>query len=120
MRRVKKYQHGFVLDPFVLSPTHTVQDVLECKKKFGFTGIPITENGKMGGKPGRRIATLMELTRSKVGSRRELSGVEDITFYNISGKLSGIVTSRDIDFMEKGVSMTPLSMVMTPFEYLVS
>ncbi len=50
MRRVKKYQHGFVLDPFVLSPAHTVKDVLECKKKFGFTGIPITENGKMGGK----------------------------------------------------------------------
>lgn len=32
----------------------------------------------------------------------------------------GIVTSRDIDFMEKGVSMTPLSKVMTPFEDLVS
>ncbi len=39
---------------------------------------------------------------------------------NVSGKLSGIVTSRDIDFMEKGVSMTPLSKVMTPLENLVS
>ena len=49
MKRVKKYQHGFVLDPFVLSPNNTVADVLDCKKKFGFCGIPITENGKMGG-----------------------------------------------------------------------
>jgi IMP dehydrogenase len=48
--RVKKYQHGFVLDPFVLSPKNTVDDVLACKKKFGFCGIPITENGKMGGR----------------------------------------------------------------------
>lgn len=50
VKRVKKYQHGFVLDPFVLSPNNTVSDVLDCKKKFGFCGIPITENGKMGGK----------------------------------------------------------------------
>ena len=49
VKRVKKYQHGFVLDPFVLSPNNTVADVLDCKKKFGFCGIPITENGKMGG-----------------------------------------------------------------------
>merc|ERR1712038_1300678 len=48
--KVKKYQHGFVLDPYVLSPTHTVQDVLDCKRKHGFCGIPITNDGKMGGK----------------------------------------------------------------------
>lgn len=46
--KVKKYQHGFVLDPIVLGPDHLVRDVSEVKKKHGFTGIPITENGKMG------------------------------------------------------------------------
>jgi len=48
--KVKKYQHGFVLDPIVLGPNHLVKDVSEVKKKHGFTGIPITENGKMGSK----------------------------------------------------------------------
>ncbi len=48
MQKVKKYQHGFVLDPYVLGPNATVGDVLACKKMHGFTGIPITENGKMG------------------------------------------------------------------------
>merc|ERR1719187_1700189 len=38
--KVKRYQPGFVLDPIVLSPDHTVQDVLEVKKKHGFSGFP--------------------------------------------------------------------------------
>ncbi len=50
MEKVKKYQHGFVLNPFVLSPTDTVADVIKCKEKFGFGGIPITDSGKLGGK----------------------------------------------------------------------
>ncbi len=34
----------------MLGPDHEVKDVAEVKKKHGFTGIPITENGKMGSK----------------------------------------------------------------------
>ena len=39
-----------MLDPIVLGPNHLVKDVSDVKKKHGFTGIPITENGKMGSK----------------------------------------------------------------------
>ena len=74
---------GFVLDPYVLSPGHTVQSVLECKKQHGFCGIPITDNGLMG------------------------------------GKLVGIVTSRDIDFLQNPESM-PLEDVMTPVDQLIT
>lgn len=46
---MKKYKHGFIRHPIVLGPANTVADVLEAKKKHGFTGIPVTDTGKLGG-----------------------------------------------------------------------
>lgn len=80
VRAVKKYKHGFIRDPVVLGPENTVEDVLRVKREKGFAGkrfnsklifiyfkmcsyikinffkssfhkgIPITDNGKIGGK----------------------------------------------------------------------
>jgi len=46
----QKYEQGFIIDPVVMSPHDLVADVLASKKKFGFSGIPITETGKIGAK----------------------------------------------------------------------
>ena len=72
---VKKYKNGFITSPACLSPQHTIADVLNLKQLFGFSGVPITEDGHMG------------------------------------SKLLGMVTSRDIDFIED--KATVLSSVMT-------
>jgi len=48
--RVKRYENGRITDPSTLSPTDTINEVDEIKYKFGFTGVPITEDGKMGSK----------------------------------------------------------------------
>lgn len=83
--KVKKYKHGFIHDPVVLSPQQTVTDVLAVKKEHGFCGIPITEDGKLG------------------------------------GKLVGIVTSRDIDFLDdKDFANTKLETIMTKLDALVT
>jgi len=58
------YRNGFISDPKCLGPDSTVSDVLAIKAKFGFAGVPITADGKMG------------------------------------STLVGMVTNRDIDFVE--------------------
>lgn len=83
--KVKKYKHGFIRDPIVLGPKNTVMDVLAIKEKHGFCGIPVTENGKVG------------------------------------GKLIGMVTSRDIDFLEgMHLKTTTLEEIMTRLEKLIT
>ncbi|CAF0753513.1 unnamed protein product [Adineta steineri] len=85
VRRVKRYEQGFITDPLVLSPTNTVADIYAIKNSHGFSGIPVTENGK------------------------------------INSKLLGLITFRDIDFLNKDQwSTIPVSQVMTSIDDLIT
>ncbi|CAK9822520.1 Inosine-5'-monophosphate dehydrogenase [Anthophora retusa] len=86
VHKVKKYKHGFIRDPVVLSPNHTVSDVINVKVEHGFSGVPITDTGKLG------------------------------------GKLLGIVTSRDIDFLESSPNQQSIKLdtIMTKLENLIT
>ena len=56
----------------MLSATHMVSDVRKVKETYGFSGIPITDTGKMG------------------------------------GKLIGLITQRDVDFLLEEQYNTPI------------
>ncbi|KAK9465899.1 IMP dehydrogenase/GMP reductase [Lipomyces arxii] len=64
VRKVKKYENGFISDPVVLSPGTKILEVKLLKERLGFAGFPVTENGQ------------------------------------VPGKLVGMVTSRDIQFLD--------------------
>ncbi|KAL8937573.1 MAG: hypothetical protein Q9211_003609 [Gyalolechia sp. 1 TL-2023] len=50
VRKVKRFENGFILDPVVLSPDTTVSEAKQLKEKWGFGGFPVTENGTLRSK----------------------------------------------------------------------
>lgn len=47
--KVKRSEHGVIVDPFYLSPDHILQDALDLMEKYHISGVPITEKGKLVG-----------------------------------------------------------------------
>lgn len=42
VRKVKRYENGFIVDPVVLKRDNTVGEVRALKEKWGFGGFPVT------------------------------------------------------------------------------
>ncbi|KAK8240223.1 inosine-5'-monophosphate dehydrogenase IMD2 [Phyllosticta capitalensis] len=50
VRKVKRFENGFILDPVVISPNMTVGEAKALKEKCGFGGFPVTESGTLHSK----------------------------------------------------------------------
>ncbi len=96
VRKVKRYKNGFITDPICLSPDSTVGDVMDLKERHGYSGIPITDSGSMGGK-------LMGIVSNR-----------DITFINDrSMKLREIMTPRDkLSVAKQGVELNEANEIL--------
>lgn len=42
VRKVKRFENGFILDPVVISPKTTVREAKALKDSWGFGGFPVT------------------------------------------------------------------------------
>lgn len=49
VRRVKKYESGMIVDPLVIGPEATLGDALALMERSKISGIPVVENGGIGG-----------------------------------------------------------------------
>ena len=50
VKKVKRFQNGFITNPVLLSPEQPISEIYRIKKQHGFSGIPITQNGRMDSK----------------------------------------------------------------------
>ncbi|AEE92308.1 inosine-monophosphate dehydrogenase [Tepidanaerobacter acetatoxydans Re1] len=47
--KVKRSEHGVIVDPFYLSPENLIGDALELMERYKISGVPITEGKKLVG-----------------------------------------------------------------------
>jgi len=47
--RVKRYESGVLRDPVVITPTHTVRQVMAMSEQLGISGFPVLDGGKVIG-----------------------------------------------------------------------
>lgn len=50
VKSVKRFKNGFITNPYVMGLNATVGDIRSIKHNKGFSGIPITDTGLIGGK----------------------------------------------------------------------
>jgi IMP dehydrogenase len=48
--KVKKFKNGFITDPVCIPPTMQLQELDNLREQCGFSGFPVTEDGRMGSK----------------------------------------------------------------------
>ena len=59
VRRVKKFESGMIVDPVVIGPDATLFDALALMDRYAISGIPVVENGGLGGQAKGRLVGIL-------------------------------------------------------------
>ena len=116
--RVKRYESGVLRDPVVITPQHTVRQVVALSEQLGVSGFPVCEGAQVVGLvTGRdlRFETRYELRVSEIMTRREKLvtvpdgttlaqakvllnqyKIERLLVVNDAFELKGLITVKDI------------------------
>jgi len=117
--KVKRSEHGVIVDPFYLSPEHRINDALELMERYHISGVPITdENKRLVGiltnrdirfenEPSKFIRDVMtkdNLVTAKEGTTMEEAEkilrkwkIEKLPIVDDDGILKGLITIKDIE-----------------------
>ena len=116
--KVKRSEHGVIVDPFYLSPTHRLSDAVALMNRYHISGVPITEKGKLVGiitnrdirfetdftKLIKDVMTHKNLITAPEGTilaqakeiLREYK-IEKLPIVDENGMLKGLITIKDIE-----------------------
>lgn len=116
--KVKRSEHGVIVDPIFLAPDNIVQDAMALMEKYRISGVPITEKGKLVGiltnrdlrfetnfqRKVHEVMTKENLITAPVGTTLEEATeilrhhrVEKLPLVDKKGYLKGLVTIKDIE-----------------------
>ncbi len=116
--KVKRSEHGIIVDPIYLSPQNLLSDAEELMKKYRISGVPITVDNKLVGiitnrdmrfetdlsKPIGEVMTKEHLVTAAVGTSLEEAKdilrkhrIEKLPLVDANGHLKGLITIKDIE-----------------------
>lgn len=120
--KVKRSEHGIIVDPIFLSPDNILQDAHNLMEKYHISGVPVTQNDKLVGILTNRdlrfetdlsvkirdCMTREHLITAPVGTSLEDAKellrkhrIEKLPLVDDSGKLKGLITIKDIEKAQK-------------------
>lgn len=120
--KVKRSEHGVIVDPIFLSPDNTLSDADDLMNKYRISGVPITVEGKLVGiitNRDMRFETDLSKPISEVMTKEGLitapentslddakkilqaHRIEKLPLVDAAGNLKGLITIKDIEKMRK-------------------
>ncbi|MGO1469371.1 MAG: IMP dehydrogenase [Tissierella sp.] len=94
--RVKRSEHGVILDPFSLSKDHAVSDALELMERYRISGVPIVDEKNI----------LVGIITNR-----------DIRFETeVSKKIDDVMTKLDLITAKRGISMDDALEIMKEYK----
>ena len=116
--KVKRSEHGVIVDPFFLSPEHKLYEADELMGKYRISGVPITQKGKLIGiltnrdlrfetdfdKPIKEVMTKENLITAPEGTTLDEAQeilrrhkIEKLPIVDKNNNLKGLITIKDIE-----------------------
>lgn len=120
--KVKRSEHGIIVDPISLTPSNTLEDANYLMEKYRISGVPITDGGKLVGILTNRdmrfetnfkkliseVMTKEGLITAKVGTSLEeakdilwRNRIEKLPLVDENNTLKGLITIKDIEKTQK-------------------
>ncbi|HET6423394.1 MAG TPA: IMP dehydrogenase, partial [Planctomycetaceae bacterium] len=118
VERVKRAEHGVIVDPVTLPPEATAGEAWEIMERRNIGGVPVTKNGKLMGiltrrdlrfLPSREVLIADVMTKDKLVTAPETTTleaaerillenkVEKLLLVDDAFQLKGLITIKDID-----------------------